>query len=118
MTQMPRASLCGRKAGRRMSRGHALSISDAPSTRPRPTRESEAPAPARVPATFCLELSRLALRPTVRLGLPGWALQTDALRSQSRETWISEVPLVYQKTCLSALRAFIFVLMLSRQRQL
>ncbi len=40
MTLMPRKSRCGRRAGRRMSQLPVRSISDAPSTKPKLTRES------------------------------------------------------------------------------
>ena len=93
------------------------STSDVPSTMPRPTRESEAAVPAPVPVTFCLGLWRLARRSPVRWWLRLWAYQPNALkRSRWRETWISEVPLAYQKTCSSALRVFIFILMSMRLR--
>lgn len=78
---------------------------------------AEAAVPAPVPVTFCLGLWRLARRSPVRWWLRLWAYQPNALRSRWRETWISEVPLAYQKTCPSALRAFIFILMLLRLRQ-
>ena len=51
MTHRPRKSLSARKACRRIFLWHARSISDVPSTRPRPTRESEATVPAPVPAS-------------------------------------------------------------------
>src|SRR6266576_3697238 len=70
-----------------------------------------------VPVAFCLGLWRLARRSPVRWWLRLWAYQPNALRSPWRETWIFEAPLAYQKTCPSALRAFIFILMLLLLRQ-
>src|SRR4030081_3890676 len=74
----------------------------------RPTKESGAPGPALVRATFCLGLWRLARRSPVRWWAQLWACQPNALRSRWKETWISEARLAYQKTCPPALRAFIF----------
>jgi hypothetical protein len=78
---------------------------------------AEAAVPAPVPVTFCLGLWRLARRSPVRWWLRLWAYQPNALRSRWRETWISEAPLVSPKTCPSALRTFIFILMSPRLRQ-
>src|ERR1700687_3588991 len=117
MTQMPRISLCGRKADKRMFRWHAPSISDVLSTRPRPTRESEAPEPAPVPVISCLGLWRLARRSLARWWRRLWAYQPNVLRLRWREAWVFEVLLAYQKTCPSALKAFISILMSPRLRQ-
>src|ERR1022692_4922672 len=96
MTQTPRESRSGRKGHRRMFQWHARLISGVPSTRLRPTRESEAPVPALAPAIFCLGRWRPARRSPVRWWLRLWAFRPNALRSQWRETWISEVRLAYQ----------------------
>src|SRR5712664_2444185 len=114
---MLRESLSGRKAGRRMFRLHARSILDVPSTTPKPTRVLEAPVSAPAPVTFCLGLWRLVRKSLVRWWLRLWAYQPNTLRSRWRETWIFEARLAYQKTCPSALRAFIFILMLLLLRQ-
>src|SRR5207245_10745044 len=91
--------------------------SDVPSTQPRPTRESEALVAALVPVTFYWALWRLARRSPVRWWRRLWAYQPNTLKLRWTATWISEAPSAYQKTCPSALRAFIFILMLLRLRQ-
>src|SRR2546425_10532889 len=92
-TQMLRKSLSGRKAGRRRFRLHARSILDAPSTRPRPTRESEAKVAAPVPETFCLGLWRPARRSPARWLLRRWAYRPNVLRLRPKGTWIFEARL-------------------------
>src|ERR1700681_162378 len=101
----------GKRAFRRST------ASGVPSTMPKPTRESAAAVPAPVLVTFCLGLWRLVRKSPVRWWPRLWAYQPNALRSRSRETWIFEAPLAYQKTCPSALRAFIFILTLLLLRQ-
>src|ERR1700694_1457498 len=66
MTPMHRTSLFGQKAGRRTSRYPARSISVAPSTKLRPTRESEVQAQALVRVTFYLGLWLPARKSPVR----------------------------------------------------
>ena len=54
---------------------------------------------------------------TCQMVAAAMAYPPSALRSRWKGTWIFEAPLAYQKTCLSALRPFDFILMSLRRRR-
>src|SRR4029077_20077402 len=103
--------------GRRMFRSLARLISDGRSIRPRLTRASEAPVPALVLVIFYWGLWRLAPRSPARWWPQPWEYPPSALKSRWRETWIFGALLASPKTCPSALRTFVFSLILLHPRQ-
>src|SRR5579863_3524122 len=117
MIQTPRRSPSAQKVDRRMFRWRAPSISDAPSTKPKLTRESEARVRGPVPEIFYSGLWRLARRSPVRWWQRRWPYRPNALKLRWRANWISEARLAYQKTCQLVLRRFILVLTLPHPRQ-
>ena len=99
-----------------MYRCHARSISAAPSTRPRPTRESAEPVLAPAPVTFCSEPSPCA-QITCQMVAAAMGIPTERIEVTVEGDLDLRGTLGISKDVPSALKIFAFILMSLRLMQ-